>query len=772
MATYTHDKEKGGLSERRSEKRANLDDLDRQAAPDGDGPDVVNFWVSELGRYETEFKPWMERSEKIIRRYRDERDMATKYQVKYSILWSNIQTLKPAIFSRAPQPVVERRYLDQDPLGRIAAQTLERATETTVEESRLYQVADKAVLDYLLCGRAQIWARYEPEYQDAVPAITGPSEEPGEVGPDEPSPEMEEDEGPEQEVAWEKVCYDYVYWADFAHNPARSWSEVWWVARRAWLTREEGVARFGKVFKRISLKKPEQEMSALAATKKDRAPKAEVWEIWDKNCGEVFFIAPDMPSQILERVPDPLRLMKFFPCPEPLYATLTNDSLVPVPDYTEYQDQAEEIDNLTNRISRITAALKVVGMYAGDTPALARLLQQNVDNVMLAVDNWAVFAEKGGVEGSVSWMPIKDLAAVLMTLFEAREASKRDLFEITGMSDIVRGQASGAAKTATEQRIKGQFASLRLDSRRKDVARFMRDVVAITAEIISEHFSPQMMMEMTGMLQVILEEIEDSQPAEAAPQGMAGMGAGPAILPPGGAPQPALPPPQVGGQPGMAPPQGQMMAPPAPPPPDPQMLAMQVMTDALALLRDDKMRTFRIDIETDSTVEEDAISGKEEVAEFMGAMAQFLNGVLPVVQAAPPLLPPMVASMQYAMRRFKMGRSVETAFNAAFEKLEKAAGAGEGQQPPPDPALEAAKADAQAKIQSTMIKAQAEMQKAQIDAQVAQQEMAIRVRKLQIDAEMMEMDAEAGRQRHRAAMQKIAMQALEPQTKPRAANGA
>lgn len=41
MATYTYDKEKGGLSERRSEKRANLDDLDRQAAPDGDGPDVV-----------------------------------------------------------------------------------------------------------------------------------------------------------------------------------------------------------------------------------------------------------------------------------------------------------------------------------------------------------------------------------------------------------------------------------------------------------------------------------------------------------------------------------------------------------------------------------------------------------------------------------------------------------------------------------------------------------------------------------------------------------
>jgi len=747
-------------------KRASLDDVDRQSAPDGDGPDVVNFWITELGRYETEFKPWTARCENIVRRYRDERDQVNRGQVKYAILWSNIQTLKPAVFSRAPQPVVERRYLDSDPLGRIASQTLERATETTIELGRLYQQGDKAILDYLLVGRGQLWDRYEPEYSVSTAAITTPSDD---AGPEDVESDGEQDDQPDQEVTWEKVCTDYVYWADFAHSAARSWDEVWWVARRAWLTREEGTKRFGSVFRKVSLKRPDTDRNALTSAQRDRAPKAEVWEIWDKNGREVFFIAPDLPSQILERVPDPLGLHEFYPCPEPIYATLTNGSLVPVPDYAEYQDQADEIDNLTNRISRITGALKVVGLYAGDTPQLARLLLSTTDNTMIPVDNWAVFAEKGGVEGSVSWMPVKDLAGVLMTLYEAREAAKRDLFEITGMSDIVRGQASGAAKTATEQRIKGQFASLRLDSRRKDVARFMRDIIAITGEIIAEHFSPELLMEMTGMLPVITEELKDMeqsapQPPQVAPQGMAGMGAGPAgPVPPGGAPPPAQMP-GVGVSGGM----GAPMPPPAPPP-DPKVIAMQAMAKAMELLRNDKMRTFRIDIETDSTVEDDAISGKEEVAEFMGAIAQFLNGVLPVVQAAPPLLPPMVASLQYAMRRFKMGRSVEAAFDAAFERLEKAAKDGAGQ-PPPDPALEAAKAKAKADIESTMIKAAAEQRKAQMQEQIDVAEMAMKQRKMQLDAEKMEQEAEAARQKHVGAMRKMALEAMMPA--PKAANGA
>lgn len=752
MATYTYGT---GQAVEKTDKRADIRDLDRQVAPEGEGPDVVNFWKGELGRYEVEFKPWNDRCQKIMRRYRDERDEATKFQVRYNILWSNTQVLQPAVFSKMPQPVVERRYLDSDPIGRIASQTLERATETDLDVADLMGSADKTVQDYLLCARGQMWCRYEPEYRDAI-QLTGPTEE---AGPDDVESDGEADEQPDQEVAWEKVCIDYVYWADFAHSAARSWPEVTWVARRAWLTREEGIGRFGDVFRRISLKKPEHDSSPITSQNRDRAPKAEVWEIWDRNTKEVFFLAPDHPNQILERVPDPLHLQGFFPCPKPLYATLTNDTLVPVPDYTLYQDQAQEIDSLTNRISRIASALKVVGLYAGDITQLGRMLSQNVDNTMIPIDNWVAFAEKGGIAGTISMMPIKDLAQVLIQLYDARERSKRDLDEVTGISDIIRGQSSGATKTATEQKIKGNFASLRLDSRRKEVARFMRDIVAIVGEIIAEHFSPETLIQMTGMLPVIMDEIKSALPSQPPPQAP-GMGGGPPVAP-GAAPQPALPPPQMGPPAqGMGAPGVPAMAPP--PPPDPQQMALQVFAQALELLKNDKMRTFRIDIETDSTVEADAVMEKEAVVEFMGAMAQFMGAALPIGQAAPPLIKPFAEAMQYAMRRFKMGRSVETAFEAAFEELEQQS----KQPPPPDPAAETEKIKAQAEIEKIKLQAQMDQQKSQAEMALEDKRIQIKQQELELDERRLQMEAAFAAQKHQRDMEIMQAKAMMPRPAP------
>lgn len=715
---------------------------DAQRPPDGNGPEVVAFWKDELARYEEEFKPWHQRVAKIIRRYRDERPIFQNASatVKYAVLWSNIQTLGPAIYSRAPQPIVERRYLDKDFLANVASQALQRVIETNLEVGYFDETMLRIRLDYLLCGRGQAWVRYEPDYEDAVAPITQTEdyEEEPEAGPGDVESEGDEAEQPDQVVAWEKVCIDYVNWPDFAHTAARTWPEVWWVAKRAWLTREEGIKRFGKDFAKIQLKKPSDKDVDIAFGKKDRAPKAEVWEIWDKVAREVTFFAPDLPEMVLERVPDPLRLKNFYPCPEPLYATTTNDTLVPIPDYAEYQDQAEEIDSLTGRISKISAALKVVGLYDGSIPQLARILQANTDNTMIAVDSWAAFAEKGGVAGSVSWMPIKDLAQVLMQLYEAREAAKRDLFEITGMSDIIRGQSSGAAKTATEQRIKGQFASMRLEDRRKAVARFARDIVAIVGEIAAEHFSPETMVQMSGMLPNVERQLPDPAPA---PQGL-----------------PAPSPVSVAGQAGPA--QG-------PPPPNPQMIqmqkqqmAMEIMGQALMLLKDDKMRTFRIDIETDSTVEADAAEEKESVIEFMGAMSQFLTASLPLGQMAPPLVKPLAESFLFAARRFKMGRSVETSFEQALEKLEQLAN--QPQQAQADPKAAAEKQKAESDVQIAMIKAQAEMAKQQMQSQLDQQEMAFKAQKQQFEAEKLAMEMDLARMKFEQSKRQAMMDAMMP----------
>ena len=483
---------------------------DETRPPRGDGPEAVKFWRTQLGQYHAEFKPWTNRCTKIIRRYRDERPEATENLVKFNVLWSNVETLGPAIYSRPPQPIVERRYLDQDLLANVASMTLERGIETQLDLGKFNERMKGARLDYLLCGRAQLWVRYEPEYAYSDPPVTDTGTE-----------EEEASEEQAQEVGWEKVCVDYVHWSDFAHSTARVWEEVWWVARRCWVSRQEGIKRWGSFFGTIGLQKPGDADADVTNGRKDRSPKAEVWEIWDKNARQVIFMAADYPDKLLEVADDPLHLTGFWPCPEPLYATTTNDTLVPVPDYAEYQDQAEEIDRLTARIAKITAAIKAVGLYdaaADGSNQLSRLLQEGTDNMMLPVTGWAAFAEKGGLQGTVDFLPIKDLVAALMSLYEARAAAKADLFEITGMSDIIRGQSTGAAKTATEQRIKGQFASMRLEDRRKSVARFVRDAIAIVGEIIAEQFSPEILVEMTGMLPVVKKMLPTPQEQPPAPQ--------------------------------------------------------------------------------------------------------------------------------------------------------------------------------------------------------------------------------------------------------------
>jgi hypothetical protein len=51
-----------------------------------------------------------------------------------------------------------------------------------------------------------------------------------------------------------------------------------------------------------------------------------------------------------------------------LFATLTTDSLIPVPDFTLYQDQAETLDVLATRIDGLVRALQVRGVYDASEP--------------------------------------------------------------------------------------------------------------------------------------------------------------------------------------------------------------------------------------------------------------------------------------------------------------------------------------------------------------------------------------------------------------------
>jgi hypothetical protein len=448
-------------------------------------------WLADLQLSKKEDEQWIKRGRKIIKRYRDERSQAQTGQKRFNILWSNIQTLLPALYGKTPRAQVERRYKDQDPVGRTASTILERCLQYEIDHYGDFDASNRlAILDRLLPGRGVTWVRFETKEQDEV-------KEGGEV----------------DKYEYECSPVDYVFWEDFRYTVARTWDEVTWVARRVYMTRAEVIKRFGDKFKDVPLT---QEPIGLDDMKRngeqtDHLKRAQVWEIWDKSKKQVVWIAEGY-DKILDERKDPYGLDGFFPCPCPLFATQTSDQLVPVPDFALYQDQADEIDMLTTRIGMLTKAVKVVGVYDASQTGIQRMLSDGFDNQLIPVDKWAAFAEKGGVKGTIDWLPLDVVVGALNECYKAREAAKQVIYEITGLSDIIRG-ASVASETATAQQIKSQYASLRLKRLQQDVALFATEILRIKAQLISDFYSPETLLNMSG-----IQGTQDEQYAEQAIQ--------------------------------------------------------------------------------------------------------------------------------------------------------------------------------------------------------------------------------------------------------------
>jgi hypothetical protein len=667
--------------------------------------DVLDRYKMEIQLYDKDYKTWETKSSKIIKRYKDERASTQTNPTRFNILYSNVQTLFPAAYGNEPKPDIQRRFKDDDVLGRVTSDVLERCTSFQVN-AKFSDTVKHCLQDRLLPGRGVSWVRYEPHFRDI--------NLPGQSTDGQITDTVYEDE-PTQEVYYEEVCHDYVHWKDFGHNVARIWDEVYCGWRKVFLTKQELITRFGKDV--AALIPMDYSPRGLSDEKKAEVmKKATVYELWDKNSQKVYWIHIAV-EQFLDVKEDPLGLPEFFPFPKPLLGIVTNDSLIPVPDYLQYQDQAMELDELTTRISQITKSIKVVGVYDASAAGVERMLNEGVENRLIAVESWAVFGEKGGLKGAMELMPIKELAAVLIQLYEAREKVKNDLYEITGIADIIRG-ASKASETATAQNIKSQFATLRLDSIQHSVARFAKDMVFNTALIIAKHFSLETIKSISGVQLMTAQEKQQfqmqQQQAQMAQQHWQMIA------------QHAQ---QTGQQP---PPQ-----PPAPPPIDnkqQELLNNPTWEDVYALLQDQPHLTFRIDIETDSTIKMDEQADQSARMEFLTAAGGFIQQASLIQD--PALKPLLVQMLLFGVRGFKVGKSIEGSFRTILQKVEKEASQPQAQKPDPEAAK--AQADAQLKQQdqqhSQQLAASTAQAKVQQDAQESQQDHQQTLAKTQADA--------------------------------------
>lgn len=669
---------------------------DTQAAETRTPEEKVRYWLEQIRAARKREKMWRREARSCLELY--EADKKKDYQ--YNILYSNTETMAPALYNATPRPVVVRRFRDADPIGKSASEvtrrTLEYLADTNEQDYLSFDdLMSEAVLSALVPGRGITRFKYEAELAEGKPTSSSTITERSEG--------VELDQGVQNdapEVSYETICGESVPYDRFLHGYAKSWNQVPWVAYDHYMDREELIANFGKELGAlIPLTESEKEAEdGPSHDKWSRKPDSEanlklalVHEIWNKVDRTVLFICPAYATEPLRVVPDPLKLTGFFPQPKPLMFMKKIKTLVPTTLYAQYEEQAKELNRLTVRINRIINACKVRGMYDKRVEGIERLLQQD-DNTLLPVENMSQIGDMANLETAIWLMPIDKLAGVLTVLYNQRQQIKSVIYEITGISDILRG-ASVASETAAAQELKAQWGSLRIKRLQKDVQRYARDCFRIMAEIAMQHLSQKTIQQMTGLQYPTMAMKMQAQSLLAQAQ---------QSIPPGAQPPPQLQ--QVLGQ-------------------AQQVLQQPAWEEILGMLKSQLARSYRVDIETNSTIDPEATEDQQQIAELLNAISQFFNGAAPMVQSGVMPFEAIQAILMVVVRRYRFGPEIEDYLKGMKPP-----------QPQQDPKGQIDLQIAQMQLQGAQQEAQLKQQELQQKAEYAQMQHQMKMQELQLKA--------------------------------------
>ena len=631
------------------------------------GAAEVKFWTDAIELASKEEDDWRETAKKAYAIYSAESKNVQTKKATFNILYSNVETIVPAVYNSTPVPDIRPRDLragkkpkppqappmghnggppmamaqPEDPtlaLARDSATIIERTLTSMLDLYEFDLCVETAVRDQQIGGRGITRVRYEPA--------------------------MSEDG---QSIAYQAVYCENVIWDDFRRGPAKRWADVPWIAFRHYMTRRqlEGLSEQngGKVPLDHSLDASNRDASK--GPEPDVFKRALVWEIWDKNKREVVFIAPSFKQGPISKEADPLNLRDFFPIPRPLHDVNRPDSLTPVCPFTLYEEQAAELDEISKRIRKLTKAIRARGLADQSLAAALTRLREVDDGELAAVDQAFAVGQMGGLDKAIWFMPIEAMVDTLAQLVAQREMIKQTIYEIIGISDILRGQVDPREKAA-QSNLKAQWGASRLHTRQKEASRYARDLIRLMSEIVAGQFEPQ-------VLQVIA--------------------------------------------------------------------AMPVAPEQTQFMRDDALMSFRVDIETDSTIQADTQRTQQNVGQFVQGFGSFMQAMAPAVEAG--FMPMDVAAdmLKSFARVFKLGRQAEDALERLGDQAQEQA-----QQPKPDPEMAKAEAEIGRKNKEAELKAAVEQHKLQLAEQKAAADLQIAELKMQLQRQEAAMKAASKQQ--------------------------
>lgn len=582
--------------------------------------DDKTTWVTKLSQAENRLKDFYNDGEKALKKYLGRDDAVADIQ-DFNLFAANVDIIEGALYQRLPIPRATRRFKNyQDDVSRVAAIIVENCLQGELElNTDFHSVIKNAVQDRLLPGLGQAWVRFEAT--TAEPA-----------------------EGVIEAVSTGETPIDYIHWRDFLWEPARTWDEVTWVAKKVYLDRAALVARFGEEYGNDKLLPYDtliHNTKAAPSTDGERANRCCIYEIWCKSSKSVYWVSKSLAHNdgVIESRPDPLSLPQFFPCPKPLLGRTTTSDVTPIADYKLVAKQYAELNHINERFSVLLEAVRVAGFYNSKMTEIGTLFGDDIGaaaNVLIPVENWTTFTQEGGMQGAVQFVPLGDVIQALRELSASREAIKAQISELLGIPDIMRG-VSMASESAGAQKMKGQFASQKLEVRRKQIVEFVSQLLTMKALLMCKFYSDQQLVMLAGGLN------ESDRP---------------------------------------------------------------LVPQALQLLRSGDLAQLRVIVEADDLTERDETFDLQERTQMMQSFSNYLREAISASQQFPEALPFLFKLIQSFMAGFSRSREIEGMLDEGMNEILATVERQRADKDKPDPQQEQRNAELQLKRDELGVKQQ------------------------------------------------------------------
>jgi len=588
--------------------------------------ELHEVWKKEIEKCLLFHEKYFEEACKYENIYKDQHN--AEYSNRYNIFYANVETLAPLVYSRLPNPNITRRFKDDNEEAKVASEILERAISYFLETTKADTIFSKARKDFLINGRGLVRVYMED----------------GEVVATDDGDEVLDNSN--KKIFIKRICYkDFI--TDYS---ATSWDELNWLAFRSYKTKDELSDLFGADAK---------DLEPDSANDTDSKPESlELWEIWDKVNNQVLWFCQEKIIQIDD---NPYNLTNFYPIARPTGTDSDPSSLLPIPLYRMYKSQAEELNLLDERIRSLTEQIKYTGVYNSIGEA------EDVQNLLNGADG--TFAPLSGntginIKDQIYVKDIVPIANTITVLTQQKAQIINNIREITGLSDIVRG-VSIASETATAQRLKGDFAISRIQPLQKANEIAIKDTIEIIAELVCENYTIEELAKITGCGIVDLESVassaQDNQNMllqEAVNNLPGNINGADKVKQIEALKQQA----KIGFDKTMKIAQNELKG---------FSMELQQVQKVDEILKDDILRSFSIDIETDSTISVDQQQEKTERMEFVASLTNFASQFTPLLQAG--IIQPEAFNqfLGFIARPFKVGRNLEEYLLAKPDETEQ-----------------------------------------------------------------------------------------------------